>query len=118
MLVKSWPLPAYAEDLSWLDGREDLEHRRDERHKMRHSVGGGPDEKYTERQCGDVLLKFQAPVHSEQHVVLAAHASQQGAVLQTGPAPANNGVDLMAVQHRRDVYGEMLVKKDAHRPAP
>ena len=42
-------LSADAEDLSWLDGWEDLEHRRDERRKIDHSIGDGPDEKYAKR---------------------------------------------------------------------
>lgn len=91
-------LPADADDLSGPDGRDVLKHRRDERNEMRHAVGGREDEKDAEGQRGDVLLKLEILVHREEDVIVAAHALQQRAVLQTGPAAPDNGVHRVALE--------------------
>jgi hypothetical protein len=94
-----------------LDGRQGFEDRR-----HRHAVGVGADQEHSERKGGDVLLEFQAAVHRQQHVVLAAHVLQQVAILDASPATANNRVYLVAVQISTEVYEQVLVKKDAHQP--
>jgi uncharacterized membrane protein YiaA len=59
---------------------------------------------------------FQAAVHREQHLILAAHTLQQVAILDASPATADDGVYLVALQLSTEVYGQVLVKKNAHQP--
>ncbi len=61
-------------------------------------------------------MELQAPIHREQRLVLSAHALQQVAVLHARPGAADDGVHLVAVEHRSEIYWKVLVKKNAHQP--
>ena len=84
---------------------------------MHHSIGGGENEKDSERQRRNVLLELDASVHGEQSVILVTHASKKIAVIDASPATSDDGGGTVAFEHRDEVSRELLVKKNAHQPA-
>ena len=96
--------------------REGFKDRGDEWPEVHHSVGRGENEEHAERQPCDILLEVDAPVHGQQRVVLPTHASEKVAVLDTGPATADDGGGAVAFEDGGEIYWELLVKKNAHQP--
>ena len=59
--------------------------------------------KYSERQPSEVLLELYAPVHRDQGIVLVPHTSEQLAVRDSRPAPADDRVNCVAFEGRGEV---------------
>jgi hypothetical protein len=115
--VGSCALSTYAVELSWLERREGIEDRRHKRLEVRHASGRHTEKKHAKGDCFQVLLELDATVHRDECVILAPHTSQKLAIGDARPAAANQRIDTVALQHCGEVYGELLVKKNAHQPA-
>lgn len=96
-------LSAYATELTRLECWERFKDRGDKGYEMRHSIGGGENEKNSEGQRRDVLLKLDASVHGEQDIVLATHASKKVAVLDASPATPEDGGGAVAFEHGGEI---------------
>ncbi len=70
---------------------------------MHHSVGGGENEKDSERQRCNVLLELDALVHGEQYIVLATHALKKVAVFDASPATSDDGGSAVAFEHAGEI---------------
>jgi hypothetical protein len=68
------------------------------------------------RELRDWLLVLDAAVHRDQNLVLAAHPAEEVAILDAGPSASDHGINVMAGKLKGEIYGQVLVKKDAHRP--
>ena len=110
-------LYAYAKELTGLGRREGIENWRHEQLEMHHAIGWCTKKNHTTRQCSQVLLELDSPVHRDQGVVLPLHPPQKLAVRDARPATTDDRVDAVALQGWGEVYGQLLVKKNAHRPA-
>jgi hypothetical protein len=90
--------------LAWLgrgDGGEDRWH---ERVQVLHAIGSGTNDDYTERERRDLLLELDAPVHCDQNIIVAGHASQELPVRDTGPTAVDHSLDSMAEELRSEIY--------------
>ena len=127
-LTRSWIAPekylaaacsgANSLDLAWLGRSDSGEDRWHKRAQVLYAVGSGTNDDYTKRQRRDVLLELDAAVHCEQNIISAPHAPQQLAIPHPGPTASNHSLYNMAVEFSGNIYRELLVKKDAHRPRP
>ncbi len=68
----------------------------------------------TEWERRDWLLELDAAVHRDQDIVVAAHPAQKLAILDSSPATPDHCINIVAGKVQSEVYGQMLVKKDAH----
>lgn len=65
-----------------------------------------------------MLLIWQPTIHGEEGLEGAAGPLEELAIAHSGPAPPGDGLDRMADEQPHQVVGEILIKKDAHRPRP
>jgi hypothetical protein len=110
-------LSAYAVEFPGLESRKSAKDRWHERLEMHHAVGRRTDEQHADGQCGQVLLELDTPVHRDQRVVLACHSPKKFTVRDASPSTARHRIDTVAFERRGRIYGELLVKKNAHQPA-
>lgn len=82
---------------------------------MLQAVGCGIHDDDPEREPSHWLLELDAPVHRDQDIVVAAHPAQEIAILDAGPPAADHGINVVAGELQGEIYGQLLVKKDAHR---
>jgi hypothetical protein len=85
---------------------------------MQETIGWSDEQDDTEWQLGDALLFREATVHRKEHIELAAGALEQLTIPHTGPSPPRHGLDRVADEQPPQIVGEVLIKKDAHRPTP
>jgi hypothetical protein len=83
---------------------------------MHHTVGWRPHEQNGNGHGFEILLELDAPVHRDEGVVFGPHPSKKLAVRDACPATLHHRVDTVAFEVRSEIYGELLVKKDAHQP--
>src|SRR5947208_605791 len=81
------------------------EYRRNERADVLQTIGCGMRDDDTKGERRDRLLKFDATVHRDQNIVVAAHPAQKLAILDSGPAAAGHGINSVAGEIRSEVYG-------------
>lgn len=67
-----------------------------------------------EWKLGEPVLMFQVAIHRKKRIDSASGPSKKLAVLQTGPADALDGQDVVACQQELEVVREILVKQNAH----
>ena len=90
---------------AWSGRRNCDEHRRNERPEVLQTIGCGMRDDDTKGERRDRLLKFDAMVHRDQNIVVAAHPSQKLAIRDSGPAAAGHGINSVAGEVRSEVYG-------------
>ena len=83
---------------------------------MPDAIGAGTDDDDAERERRDLLLELDSTVHRDQNIIVAPHAAQEFTILNAGPTAPGHGLDRMAAELRSEIYRQLLVKKDAHRP--
>lgn len=92
-------LCAYAKELTGCERRQGIEDVRHERPEVHHPIGWcTKKKKHSERQCCQILLEFDAPVHRDQGVVLTLHPPEKLAVPDARPATTDHRVDAVALQ--------------------
>ena len=72
----------------------------------------------TEWQLGNALLFRETTVHREENIERAAGALEQLTVPHASPSPTSYRLDCVADEQPHQIVGEILIKKDAHRPTP
>jgi hypothetical protein len=92
-----------ATELTRLERWKGFKDRGNKRFETHHSVGCGANEKYPERQRGNVLLELDALIHGEQRIVLATHASKKVAVFDASPATSDDAAGAVAFEHAGEV---------------
>src|SRR6266567_6081432 len=98
------------------DGSDSREDRRNQRRKVLQPIGCGVHDDDPEREPRDWLLELDATVHCDQDIVVAAHSAQEIAILDASPAASDHGINVVTGELQGEIYGQVLVKKDAHRP--
>ena len=100
-----------------LQRRECCEDRRYEWQKMYHPIRWRPYEQNVDRHGFEILLELDTAVHRDERVVFGSHPSKKLAVRDPCPATLHHRVDtVVTCECRGEIYGELLVKKDAHQP--
>ncbi len=83
---------------------------------MNHSIGNCTYDNDAKRQDGNVLLKFDIAVKSNEYVATLVGALHQFTIEHATPAKFDNCTDIVASQFRSEVNRDIFVKKNAHQP--
>ena len=83
---------------------------------MHHAVGWCADEQNADRDCRQVLLELDAPVHRDERIIFCLHSTEKLTVCNASPAAVDHGIDTVALERCGKVYQKLLVKKNAHQP--
>lgn len=86
--------------------------------KVGHSVGRCHDHDDRKGNAVHALLVRQATIHREKSPMGGRRPSEKLTVLDARPAETCYRVRIVAYQQLRKVVRQVLVKKDAHQPAP
>ncbi len=87
----------------------------DQRVKRVHSIAGGDQHHYGDREFSEVLLKLKVLIGSQENIESFGCSSQQFAILQCRPSRFSDGQDVVSGQFVLEFLGQRLVKQDAHR---
>jgi len=83
---------------------------------MNHAIGLGAEQDNGKRQGRSFILFRQAFVHRQKKVELAGvrDFAQEFSVADARPAGLRHGLDLVAGEFARQVFGQTFVQQDAH----
>lgn len=104
-------------EMTGLDRRKHCEHLSDQRFQVHDVVAASSQGYDRDAKVADRLLEFDALIDRQEHVEAMCHcASQQGTVLNAGPAEFLNRRCLVPDQTTSERARQALIEKNSHTP--